>query len=189
MITLKQIFELKTVPCAHLHEILKKLLAKVCFDASLMCLFQFVAFRATLNDLWRWTQRCGLLSRIQIRITDQNWQTGPNELVSHFVVGFVVCWHQNGNLVQVVYIKVSFILLKEHSFFLKFAYCWHSNKSSNRKAYFACIYMTFKTSCWEMFVSMLHLCVFLASLHFVLSLLIYAVERNIVVYCHAYVQR
>ena len=48
--TLKQIFEMKTVPCAHLHDILKRLLAKVCLYASLMCLSRFVAFRATLND-------------------------------------------------------------------------------------------------------------------------------------------
>ena len=49
--TLKQIYELKTVPCAHLHDILKRLLAKVCFDVSLMCLSRIVAFRAFLNDL------------------------------------------------------------------------------------------------------------------------------------------
>ena len=63
--TLKQIFELKTVSCSHLHDILKTLLAKVCFDASLMCLSGFFAFRATLNDLCCGTQHCGLLSRIQ----------------------------------------------------------------------------------------------------------------------------
>ena len=47
--TLKQIFQLESTPCAHLHEILKKLLAKVCFDASFMCLFRFDAFSVTFT--------------------------------------------------------------------------------------------------------------------------------------------
>ena len=78
---------------ARLHDILKRLLAKVRFDASLMCLFRFIAFRATLNVLCCWTQQCGLLSRIHLRVTDQSWQTGANKFVSHFEVVFVVCWH------------------------------------------------------------------------------------------------
>ena len=36
------------------------------------------------------------------------------------------------------------------------------------------------------FVSILHLCVCFDLLHFALCLTIYAVERNVVVYCHAY---
>ena len=37
--TLKQIFQLKCIPCVCLHNNLKRLLAKVCFDASLgVCL-------------------------------------------------------------------------------------------------------------------------------------------------------
>ena len=74
--TLKQIFQLKSIPCVYLHDILKWLWAKACFDASFMCLFGFVAFRVTLNDLCCWTQRCGLLSCIQLWLTDQSWQTG-----------------------------------------------------------------------------------------------------------------
>ena len=49
--TLKQVFRIENVPCVSLHDILKKLLAKACFDASFMCLFGYVAFRVTFNDL------------------------------------------------------------------------------------------------------------------------------------------
>ena len=35
-------------------------------------------------------QRSGLLSRIHLRLTDQTWQTGPNESVLHFQIVFVV---------------------------------------------------------------------------------------------------
>ena len=49
--TLKQIFRLERIPCVYLHDFLKKLLAKAGFDASFKCLFRFVAFRVTLNDL------------------------------------------------------------------------------------------------------------------------------------------
>ena len=44
----------------------EKIVSKVCFDASFMCLFRFVAFRVTLKDLCFWTQRYGLLARIQL---------------------------------------------------------------------------------------------------------------------------
>ena len=101
--TLKQIFRLEKIPCEYLHDFLKKLLAKTGFDASFMCLFGFVSFCVTLNDLWCWTQPCNLLSRIQLRLTNQSWQTGPNESVLQFEVGVWVCWHQTVKLVQVVY--------------------------------------------------------------------------------------
>ena len=65
-----------------------------------MCLFRFVAFCVTFNDLCCWTQRCGLLSRIHWRVTDQNWQTGPNESVLDLEIVFVVCWHQIRKLVR-----------------------------------------------------------------------------------------
>ena len=48
---LKQNFHLERILCVYLHDILKRLLAKACFDASFMCLFGFVAFCVTLNDL------------------------------------------------------------------------------------------------------------------------------------------
>ena len=47
--TLNQLFLLENIFCLHLHDILKRLLGKVCFDASLMCLSRFVAFRVTLT--------------------------------------------------------------------------------------------------------------------------------------------
>ena len=56
-----------------------------------MRLSRFVAFRVTFNDLRCRTQRCGLLSQIQLRLMNQSWQTGPNESVLHFEVVFVVC--------------------------------------------------------------------------------------------------
>ena len=74
-------------------------------------------------------------------------------------------------------------------FWQKFVYWWHWNKSSNWKAYLACIYMTFRKDCWERFVSMLHLCVCRSLLHFVSILTIYAVERNVVAYCHAHIYK
>ena len=70
----------------YLHDILKRLLARVCFDASFICLFRFVSFGVTFNDIC-----CGLLSRIALGVTDQSWHTGPNESVVHFEVVFVVC--------------------------------------------------------------------------------------------------
>ena len=39
------------IPCMQLHDILKRVFAKVCFDASFMCLVSFVAFGVTFNDL------------------------------------------------------------------------------------------------------------------------------------------
>ena len=77
-----------------------------------MCLFWFVAFRVTFNDLCCWRQRWGLLSRIQLGITNQSWQTSPNECVLHFEIVFAVCWHQIGNLIQVDCYTVPLILLK-----------------------------------------------------------------------------
>ena len=49
--TLKQIFHLERIPCVFLQDILKRDLAKVCFDVSFMCLSQFVACRGTFNGL------------------------------------------------------------------------------------------------------------------------------------------
>ena len=49
--TLTQIFQLENIPWVYLHDILKRLLAKVCFDASFMCLSRFVGFRVAFNDL------------------------------------------------------------------------------------------------------------------------------------------
>ena len=71
---LKQIFHLESIPCVCLHEHLMKMFAKACLDASFMCLFRFVAFRVTFNDFC-----CGLFSRLHLRVTNQSWQTGPNE--------------------------------------------------------------------------------------------------------------
>ena len=71
---LKQIFHLENIPCVCLHDILIKLLAKFCLDASFMCLFRFVAFRVTLNDFCS-----GLFPRLHLRVTNQSWQTGRNE--------------------------------------------------------------------------------------------------------------
>ena len=112
--TLKQIFQIKNIPCVYLHDVFKRFLAKVFFDASFMCWFGFIAFRVTLIDLCCWTQRYGLLSRIQLRLTDKSRQTDPNEFVSHFQVVFVVRWWQDMKLGRVVYITVSLLLLKLH---------------------------------------------------------------------------
>ena len=91
MKTLKQIFQLESIPCVYLHDFMKRLLAKVCFDALFMCLSRFVAFRVTFNDSCCSLQRCGLLSFLHLWITNQSWQTGPNESVLHLEINFVVC--------------------------------------------------------------------------------------------------
>ena len=80
-----------------LYDNLKKVFAK--FDSMLrvwIC-FNLLQFRVTFNDLC-----CGLLSCIHLWLTDQNWNTGPNESALHFEVVFVVCWHQIWKLVKVV---------------------------------------------------------------------------------------
>ena len=43
----KPIVRLQNIPCMYLHDVLKRLLAKVCFDASFMSLSRFVAFCVT----------------------------------------------------------------------------------------------------------------------------------------------
>ena len=83
---LKEIFQLESIPCKLLHDILKGLLPKICFDASRMCLSRFVACHVTFND-----SCCGLLSRTHLFMTDQSLQTGPNESVLHCEVVFEVC--------------------------------------------------------------------------------------------------
>ena len=70
----------------YLHDILKRLLAKACLDASFMCLSRFDVFRITFNGLCCW-----LLSRLHLSLMDQSWQTGPNEPVLHLKVVFAVC--------------------------------------------------------------------------------------------------
>ena len=83
---MKQILQLESILWMYLHNILKRLLAKVCFDASFMCLSRFLAFRVTFR-----IYRCGLLSRIHLREMNQVWQSGPSESVLHFEVVFVEC--------------------------------------------------------------------------------------------------
>ena len=36
-------------------------------------------------------QRCGLLSRTHLWVTDQSWETDPSESVLHLEVAIVVC--------------------------------------------------------------------------------------------------
>ena len=47
--TLKQILQLESIPWVFLHDILMRLVAKLCLNASFMCLFRFVAFCVTLT--------------------------------------------------------------------------------------------------------------------------------------------
>ena len=70
----------------YLHDNLNRLLAKACLDALFMCLSRIIVFRVTFRDLC-----CCFLSHIHLRVTDQSWQTGPNESALHFKVVFVVC--------------------------------------------------------------------------------------------------
>ena len=44
LITLKHIFQLESILCVYLHDILKRLVTKVCFDALFTCLFRSVVF-------------------------------------------------------------------------------------------------------------------------------------------------
>ena len=56
----KQIFQLESIVCMYLDDILKRLVANVCFDASFVCLFRFVACRVTfmLNAVERNVKVC-----------------------------------------------------------------------------------------------------------------------------------
>ena len=57
-----------------------------------------------------------------LRLTNQSWQTSPNESVIHFEAVFVACSHQIGKLVQVVYVQILLIVLKLHKFRQKLVY-------------------------------------------------------------------
>ena len=70
----------------YLQNVLKRLFAFVCLDAIFMCLFRCVAFPVIFENLCR-----GLLSCIHSTVTDQSWQTGPNESVLQLKNVFVVC--------------------------------------------------------------------------------------------------
>ena len=87
----EQSFQLESIPCVYLQEILKRLLAKLCLDASFLCLHRFVAFHVTFNDLCCSSQPCDLLSWIHLWVTNQSLQTGQNDSVIHFEVAFVAC--------------------------------------------------------------------------------------------------
>ena len=120
--TLKQIFQWESIPCVYLLDIWSRLLAKVCFIASFICLFPFVAFCANFDGLWPWTQLCGLLSPLPLKAANQSWHTGPNETVLHFQVVFVISWHQIGELVLVILWTVLLILHKLRKTWSKIRY-------------------------------------------------------------------
>ena len=170
-----------------LHDILKWLLANICFDARFMCFSWFVAFCVTFNDLCCWTQRCGLLSRMQLRLTNQSSQTSPNEFVLHFEVVFLISWHQIRILVRLVTLRFCYFYSNYSNFCHKFVYWWHWTNSSNYQRYFACTYTILLKDCWQRFVSMLHLCVCRDLLHFVSLLTICVVEPNVVAYRHPHI--
>ena len=148
--------------------------------------FDFMFFLVTFNHLCCWTQRCGFLSRIQLRLTNQSWQTNPNESVWHFEVVFAIRSPQIGNLVQVVYNTISVVLLKLHIslswvrilmtlkqiFQLDCIPCAHLHEIL--KWLFAKICFVVSFMCLSRFDA------------FSVIFPIYAVERNVVVYCHAY---
>ena len=170
-----------------LHDILKRLLAKACLDASFMCLSGSVVFRVTFNDLCCWTQRCGLLSRLHLRVTEQNCLTGENESVLHFEVVFVVCWPRIGRLVQVVFYTVSLFCSNYTKNWCKFVEL-KTLKQIFQLENKPCVhYMIFQRGCSQNFVSMFQLCVCLDLFHFVSFLTINAAERNVVAYSHAYI--
>ena len=187
--TLKQIFQLENIPCLRLQNILIRLLAKVCFDALFLCLSRFVAFRVTFNDFCFWMPRCGLLSCIHLRVTDQRWQTNPIESVLHFKIVFAVCWHQNGKLLHVVYFLVSFILFKLHKLSSSVRILKILNQIFQLESILYVYLHDIWSDCWQKFVMMHHLCVCLDLVHFVVFLTSYAVERYVVDYCHAYSYR
>ena len=150
-----------------LHDYLKRLSSKVCFDASFTSLSRFVSFRVSFNYKCCWTQRCGLFSRIRLWLTDQSWYTGPNESALLFELVFIVWWHQIRKLVRLLSKQFLWFFFKCTTNRHKFVLWRHWNKSSNWKAYLACIYMIFWRDCRQNFVWMFHLGVCLHLLHFV----------------------
>ena len=69
-----------------LYDNLKKCSQNLVSMLHLCDCFNLLQFRVTFNDLCCW-----LLSRIQLSLMDQSWQTGPNEPVLHLKVVFAVC--------------------------------------------------------------------------------------------------
>ena len=143
--------------------------------------FQFVAFLVIL------TTYAVAYCHTHLWITDQSWQTGPNEFVFHFEAVFVVCWHQIVELVQVVSGTISLFWSNCANFRHEFVFWRYWNKSSNQKKYHVCVYTIIWSDCHQKFASMLHLRVCLVLFHFVSVLTINAAEHNIVAYSHAYV--
>ena len=92
----------KKIPRVCLHDYLKRLSSKVCFDASFTSLSRFVSFRVSFNYKCCWTQRCGFFSHIRLWLTDQSWYTGPNESALLFELVFIVWWHQIRKLVRLL---------------------------------------------------------------------------------------
>ena len=127
-----------------------------------------------------------LLLHIRLKITDQIWQTSPNESVLHYEIVFVACLQQIGKLVQVVYITVSIFYQITQTFVISSLIDDIETNLPIEKIYPGCICMIFGRNCLQRFVLMLHLCVCLDLLHFVSLLTIYAVKRNVVTYCHTY---
>ena len=89
--TLKQIFQLVSIPCVYLHDI-KKISWEafvsmfhlcVCFD-----LLQFMSLQTFYAAERRVVVYCHAYI---LRVTNQSWQTGLNESVLNFKVVFVVC--------------------------------------------------------------------------------------------------
>ena len=127
----------------------------MCFDARFLCYFWLVAFRVTFNNLSCCTKLCGLLSRIQLVLTNQSWQTGPNESVSHFEVVFVVCWHQIGKLMQVVWFTIPLFIPK-----LRKSSSWFNRLIILKQIFqlesISCVYLhDILKNCWQRFVSIL----------------------------------
>ena len=184
--TLKQIFQLEKHTLRVFTWKFKEIIGKGLFGSFIQCLFRFVLFLVIFNDLSCWTQGCGLLSRIHLRVTDQSWQTSPNESVLHFKVLFVVCWHQIEKLVQVVYITIILLLFKLHKLsssvrLLKILKQIFRLESSPCMVFHAILKRLFARFGFD--ASFMCLSQFLI---FVVLSTIYAVERNFVVYCHAY---
>ena len=126
---------------------------------------------------------------MHFRETNWSWQTGQKESVLHFEVVFVVCWHQSGIFVHVVYITVSVFLFKLHIFLSKSSMlmtlkqifqfesipCAHLYEILKRKMAKVCFDASFM--CLSRFDA------------FSVTFMIYAVERNVVAYCHAYISK
>ena len=158
---MKQIFPLKSIPCVYDMIIWKKSSQNLVSMLHLCNCFYLLQFLSIL------TIYVVAYCHMHLWITDQSWQTGPNEFVLLFEAVFVDCWHQIGKLEQIVSCTVALFWSNYANFCHRFVFWRYWNKSSNWEKYHVCVYMIIWRDCLQTIILTLDLCVCLDLLLFV----------------------